>query len=607
MPRALDFKARYGPDLDEYLRSKMFENNHREPPCREDIRQAIQSLLYDPEKVLCETLATILALENMPVKDLELLKLEPMPERRRTGLNRGALGACLDLMRAYCEDGKRAVSYILPRNIGVLIALKILQLLDHAFGFLCLRVMSLFILYGTLDQTAQLDTILGLVANSTPRGHSIFRALGKYTWHVVRGLVESNANDACDEWWIIRWYQDAMTGGARSLLTVGCCTPDDAILLLELLWTARSQLLYAARWATEIFPGMCGLFLLIGSSLNQRYGDPEYKQTRDGNTLWMQFIDLAIRYTMCSGEHENQILPFLVLMCPQVTKQSTLRFLSRNAVDTFDSAQIEMNASKRLRSTMEFPLNFGTVLFAFACANLDSEGFDDILVDLLRADFERLWFIINGPAEMSVQACAELTRNCQQILLSILKVASVNPYKVTTIIDAVGEDLTELYGRLILWLYSNSRGQAMEASLDEHEKYLKGFIETIYEVVSQFTRHPGVNSTEKVFPIWQKVNYCLVLREFEFLSLGYGQSEVEHVTRWGRIWFNFWGIFHVNEDYLGLGMHCTYPRCPDAVGTRQPLRNCAKCGVVNYCSTRCQQADWNYSNQPHHILCGHVR
>ena len=75
----LDFETRYGPNPDEYLRSKLFENNHHEPPCWEDIGQAIQ-WLYDPQKISCATLETILAFENMLIRDLKLLNLEPTTE-----------------------------------------------------------------------------------------------------------------------------------------------------------------------------------------------------------------------------------------------------------------------------------------------------------------------------------------------------------------------------------------------------------------------------------------------------------------------------------------------------------------------------------------------
>ncbi|KAH7337264.1 hypothetical protein B0J17DRAFT_459045 [Rhizoctonia solani] len=206
---------RYGPNLDEYLRSKLFETNHHELPSRQDVRQAIQSL-YDPQKVSCTTLETILALEYVPVSNLELLRLKPMAACERMGVHRSVIRACIDLMLAYCKDEKGA-------------------LLDHVLGFLCLRVIALFVHYGILGQTSQLDPILDLVSSLTPSQSSIFPALSKYTWCSIGETITSKDEITHDEIWVIKWYQDQTTGKTRGLSWVGGCTPGDAISLLGLL------------------------------------------------------------------------------------------------------------------------------------------------------------------------------------------------------------------------------------------------------------------------------------------------------------------------------------------------------------------------------------
>ncbi|KDN34007.1 hypothetical protein RSAG8_12890, partial [Rhizoctonia solani AG-8 WAC10335] len=195
-------ELRYGPKLEEYFYSRDFNVFRHEPPSRDDILHAID-LLHHPQDVSYSTFETILSLERVPTwKNLDLLVSESAE---------GAFSACLQLLLQYCGGGER-------------------QLLDHAYGFLCLRVLALLIHYAMLIQTGQLGNIIDLVSNSCT-GDSILSAFSGHTWRIIRDLIACAKND---DIWLFGWYDDPTTNQRICLPQIGGCIATDAIILLRL-------------------------------------------------------------------------------------------------------------------------------------------------------------------------------------------------------------------------------------------------------------------------------------------------------------------------------------------------------------------------------------
>ncbi|KAL5638700.1 hypothetical protein ACGC1H_003157 [Rhizoctonia solani] len=111
---------RYGPKLEQYLRAGYFDLSQHEPPSHDKTLEVIEAI-RDGLNVTYEDFQTILSMEKSPACH-NLYRLLSTPDDTFIGL----FPACVNLLRVYCNAEGNGI-------------------LDHAYGFLCLRVMSLVV------------------------------------------------------------------------------------------------------------------------------------------------------------------------------------------------------------------------------------------------------------------------------------------------------------------------------------------------------------------------------------------------------------------------------------------------------------------------------
>ncbi|KAG8723271.1 hypothetical protein FRC11_002509, partial [Ceratobasidium sp. 423] len=226
----------YGPKLDEYLSMRKLgvgvPERETEAACERKIVAAIDSL-NDPKSVNCDTFETILTMERPPECAYLHLLLSDV----------GVFPSCIRLLRMYCKEGrgvrfsKNSVHYKGLINY-------LLQILDHAYGFLCLQVMALSVEVAKLNQVEQLDEVL--------------EELTRISTHVSPSDLlnhysrDCESNEFCKEEYLrpsprlLGWHTDPDTRLETCLGCIGGCNIQDVLFLLDQLWPARSTFLQAS-------------------------------------------------------------------------------------------------------------------------------------------------------------------------------------------------------------------------------------------------------------------------------------------------------------------------------------------------------------------------
>jgi hypothetical protein len=175
----------------------------------------------------------------------------------------------------------RGEVYVISVTIWLLTETAVhVQLLDQAYGFLCLQVMALSVQVAMLSQTGQLKPFLSAIASQPiASSQSICPMLHAHIRHLETQAMTNSQQLPIT--WLLGWHRDTITGRLTCLPQMGGCTIVDAKFLIERMWSARAQFLHAARWAAAIFPGWASLLHIIWNTLVQNYGGVGYMSRFD--------------------------------------------------------------------------------------------------------------------------------------------------------------------------------------------------------------------------------------------------------------------------------------------------------------------------------------
>ncbi|CAE6494049.1 unnamed protein product [Rhizoctonia solani] len=335
MPHEINSIARYGPALKEYLLSKQLNRL----PSVNSIRRAIRTL-SDPEKVTCETFETILYLGDHSIyTHLPILLSEDA---------RAALPACIGLIETYCQGGRRL-------------------LLDRAYGFLCLQVLSLLVQYTLLSDHGYDKLLFSITGIPDEPIVEIFNGSSMKT--LVPLLRSHDSNKDIEVTNGFGWHIDRKTGKDVCFPQIGGCSTTQVQSLVQLIWASRAQLLLAAQWSTVHFPGLAGLLCWIWSGIARKFGTSQ--PTPISKPIWVQFADLIIRYSLQANEIEGTLLKLAVLRSPQFTKTALFNLSFDSAVNDQDSALISRYTLGQLQICSNLPM--AVILFCFAFPNIKSD------------------------------------------------------------------------------------------------------------------------------------------------------------------------------------------------------------------------------------------
>ncbi|CAE7139950.1 unnamed protein product [Rhizoctonia solani] len=413
---------RYGPTLEEYLNP----NTHgyelqlvtrRVLPSRQDILDAI-ALLSEPEEVTYQTFETILALEWSPAcNNLDILV---------SGAAQTSLPACFLLITKYCEEGNHRV-------------------LDHAYGLLCFRVISLFVQFSIISRSDKLNLLFA--SNSLqPRGRSIAPEFNEFTCNVVSGLVSQSLRNrrftGIFELGAFGWSVDPSTGSESCFPKLGGCPVDEVHNLFLLLWESRDKLLYVASRTAPLFPGLGGLICWVWSAIARQF---DIDDRRVSESTWAYYLDLLIRFTLCSNEREAQLASLLYFACHKFGTIPVLHFETKNTVDAHDSARIGVETARKLDSDLNLPIDLATALIAYAGPNVDFGG---NIVGIMKAAVERLCIELDD-VPRAEDLSDSLIAYCEMCFFTLSKVTDHDLRALMQIFILVGEDIFEALGRIL--------------------------------------------------------------------------------------------------------------------------------------------------------------
>ncbi|CAE6458472.1 unnamed protein product [Rhizoctonia solani] len=506
MSLASESTSPYGPTLDEYLDLQNLQlhkpNSHSSAglPSREEIRQAILHL-SEPEKVTYLTFEIILSLEKKPVcSNLDLLLSESA---------KASLPACFRLVSAYCKGGR--------------------LIFGHAYGFLCVKVISLFVQFAMLSRTGYRNGLDEMLASD--RGEqSIFLEFTTTTYAMMVGLMEDQLDSGPSARHdLFGWQDSSLDGGKICLSEIGGCTAGQIQFLLRQLWDSRAEFVSCgARGRAVLFPGFSGFLCWIWSGVAQQHGLPGTRQTP--TPAWTQLVDLSIRFTLYCNDQEADLVSFVLLACPGSARDGPILNRSNSAVNTQDATQIATLTPVTIGSNKSLPLRMVTTLFCFACPSVN---YEQNISNIFSAKLERLWFELDQRHNPELSE-KDLPFYCQGFLHVLTAMQDRNPRSFLSLLSSISEELYEAVGRIILLPLSLSGLFQSPSSLDNLKLLFQTTSVYVRDMYARTTIEPPIDFPIRTFPIWNKV-----LSQLRFLELFQSKHRgpvAEYIKSWSDAW-----------------------------------------------------------------------
>ncbi|CAE6388575.1 unnamed protein product [Rhizoctonia solani] len=295
--------------------------SEREPPTHDKILEVIEAI-RDGLNVNYEDFQTILSMEKSPAcRNLYLLL--STPDDTFIGL----FPACVNLLRVYCN----------AKGNGIL---------DHAYGFLCLRVMSLvaqlsMLAYNEWKESKWFEPFY-LATTELPEGQSVHSILDQHMEQLFDWAKELGPKDRD-----VILFGVVYNSEARKVVclphTGGCSIPD-AEFIVEKLWSARDKFLLAARWATHLFPRMGVMLDMMRALFAAPHLDASIPMSTwtisDDDPTWVHFLDVVTRYSLCCDEFEESRTALMLRKFPKAAQEAFSRNSSISPVDELDATQV---------------------------------------------------------------------------------------------------------------------------------------------------------------------------------------------------------------------------------------------------------------------------
>ncbi|CAE6451128.1 unnamed protein product [Rhizoctonia solani] len=461
---------KYGPTLTVYLNEAGYKRSRELAPSLTEahIVDAVKSLA-EPERVTFQTFETLMALEWSPLCAHIYLILD----------DHGVYPLCIKLLRSiYAEE----------RDI-----------LENAYGFMCLQFITLSMDVAKIAQNGRLATFQEEVSQLSP-GHSIRAIMNNYARELEgEGIWYDMGNvDNFVRYLGWDWGEDRY----RSCLPqIGGCGFRDTMFLLQQLWNERDLFLQAAQVASGIFPGWSGLVYVIWHAVFENLGRLEkptilaaqFPKERS-ELIWGFIFEIGLRYAMCSEMQEDPLI--YVIINNQGLRVSLAKHNTYSPVDDEDAIQVATCTTRKLRSlsTINDMNLMAAEILGYASMLLGPTDFAFHAEQLYKAAFCRAWNEISAIHRMDSYRWL-----CEK--------HGKHPERAKAARDLALEwDLYELYAYTLLFPLSlHGRSiKAMEKLPDdlEFEMGLQMLVLKRNVIKSDVSLDP----TYTFFPIWEKIN-----------------------------------------------------------------------------------------------------
>ncbi|CAE6537460.1 unnamed protein product [Rhizoctonia solani] len=564
----LEAEQRYGPKLEQYLRAGYFDLSQREPPTYDEAFEAIESLREDLD-VTYKDFETILSMEKSPAC-VNLYLLLSTPEDEFIGI----FPACVNLLRMYCNAEGHGI-------------------LDHAYGFLCLRVMSLVVqlamsAFNNWKDSKWFEPFY-LATAALSEGQSAHLTLYEHMQELLDWSKGLNPKDR--DLTLFGVCYNAENRRVVCLPPTGECSIPDAEFLVEKLWSARDKFLLAARWDTHLFPGL-GVMLHMICAL---FAAPHLKSSipmstwtlSDDDPTWVHFLELVTRYSLCCKESEVNRMAAMLNKFPEAARAAFERKSGVYAVNELDATQVAVDVSNKLKAPSDAPMFLILHEFLYGCAITTSSVAESLGCAIFDAFFDKIWIELCRHKEPTGDQLYRLLHSCNSMTHGYVLITLKHQDKAKFFLDYLSEKVIEVHARMILLPLLTQTLRRTISSMDIYEDQFRTWTTQLtMGLISSRTKVPE-KLTAALFPTWYKIFEHLQFYAY-VIDNPEQKMEREYFRGWVCSWVSLGLMYEMGEILLGDPPLCSYLRCPTPpvmIGWK-----CEGCDDRRYCTRRCQIA-----------------
>ncbi|KDN40809.1 hypothetical protein RSAG8_07827, partial [Rhizoctonia solani AG-8 WAC10335] len=477
---------RYGPKLEQYLHAGYFDPAQREPPTHDEALGAIEALREDLN-VTYEDFETILSMEKSPAC-YNLYLLLSTPDDNSIGL----FPACVNLLRVYCNAEGNGI-------------------LDHAYGFLCLRVMSLVVQLAMLAHNEWKESKwfepFYLATAGLPEGQSVHSTLDEHMEQLCDWAKELDPKER--DLTLFGVGYNSETRKVVCLPHSGECSIPDAEFIVEKLWSARDKFLLAARWATHLFPRMGIMLDVIRALFAAPHLDASIPMSTwtisDDDQTWVRFLDVVTRYSLCCDESEEFRTALMLHKFPKAAKDAFSRNLSFHPVNELDATQVVVDASNRLKSRSDAPMFLSLHAFIYGCGFLSSNNAESLGRTIFDAYFDKMWFELCRYKEPTEDQLHALLHSCTSMTHAYTLMIGKHQKRVMFFLDFLSEKMVEVHARMIMLpVLTQILGKAIASMGIYEDQFQTWTSELTMRLIHSRVKVPA-NLTDSLFPVWHRV------------------------------------------------------------------------------------------------------
>ncbi|KAF8599193.1 hypothetical protein BDV93DRAFT_511898 [Ceratobasidium sp. AG-I] len=283
---------------------------------------------------------------------------------------------------------------------------------------------------------------------------------------------------------------------------IGGVTIEDAKFLIEQLWVSRKNFSEAAQYAAGSIPGWSRLVLVIWQAL-LRHSNPTAAMIspRPDEQYWIFLTDLVSRYSLFSGEHEDELLPPILTYCLGLYTTPSMQIQPPTFVDLDDSKAIAIGfAERKLKLTPPAHIVFVSALFHYTCVNLDQKAIEVQIPQIFPGVLQRAWVELEKAVQLNDEQWGDLGTY-------LLSSNQSNAYAI--LVAFADDNLFDLLGRMVLFpIFSPSRFLA-GASRRSWVYTLQGNMVLFCRELAQSRQAAGFEPGPMAFYSWNKTLTCL--------------------------------------------------------------------------------------------------
>jgi hypothetical protein len=119
-----------------------------------------------------------------------------------------------------------------------------------------------------------------------------------------------------------------------------------------------------------------------------------FLQSSDDDRIWVHFMDIATRYSLCSNESEDRRLAVMLQSCPEAAKRAFMDKTSSHPINSLDATLIVLEASNKLKIRTDESMFPSLNAFLYACDHISIENAEKLGGAMFDAYFDKMWFEI---------------------------------------------------------------------------------------------------------------------------------------------------------------------------------------------------------------------